>query len=252
MMPIRRRVPVLLYHKIGAAPAGVRNPRGWVTPERLDWQLGYLRRRGYRSATAAALAAHYRGERPLDRNAILITFDDGSRTCLAARPILERNGFTATVFIVAGQLGGRSTWDRNPNHPDDPLLSLDEIRTLLAAGWEPGAHSLTHARLTSLSAEAAQAEIAGSKRALEAALARPVASFAYPYGSYAPEHAAQVRTAGFEIGFTTHYPEAGLAAVARQTISARVHALRFWWRLRRAARGSFHVDAVDTTAARES
>jgi peptidoglycan/xylan/chitin deacetylase (PgdA/CDA1 family) len=44
--------------------------------------------------------------------AVAITFDDGYADLLAnAKPLLDRNGMPATVFVVAGALGGPFWWD---------------------------------------------------------------------------------------------------------------------------------------------
>lgn len=237
---ILRRIPVLLYHKIGDAPSGVRNPRTWVPMDRFTWQMRHLSRRGWRSITPDVLAAHYRGEKEAESNSLLITFDDGSRTCYReAFPLLRSLGLTATVFVVTGQLGGRALWDRNPDHPDDDLLTIREIQELALSGWSIGAHSMTHARLTGLPAGEAEREIRESRSRLEKALSMPIRTFAYPYGAFAPEHTLMVRRAGYDLGFTTHYPERGLYAIRRENIHGEVNALRFLWRFRRAKRGTF-------------
>ncbi len=46
------------------------------------------------------------------------------------------------------------------------------------------------------------AEIAGSRKKLEATLERPVDTFAYPYGNYSAETVAMVEAAGFEAALT--------------------------------------------------
>jgi len=78
-----------------------------------------------------------------------------------------------------------------------------------------------------------------SRKQLEESLSVSVSVFAYPYGSYAPEHVGMVRQAGYEIGFTTHYPEQGLSAVRRENIHGEVRRWRFLWRFARAKRGEF-------------
>ncbi len=242
---IFRRIPVLLYHKIGMPPSGVRNPRTWVTPERFTWQMRYLFRRGFRCITPEALAAHYRGEKEADPNAVLITFDDGSRSCFTeALPVMRSFGFTATVFIVSSQLGGRAGWDRNPDHPDDELLTVQQIHELVKSGWSIGAHSVTHRRLTDLQPDEVETEVRSSKQHLEKALGMPIRTFAYPYGAYAVEHLEMVRKAGYEVVFTTHHPERGLSAVRRENIHGQVNRLRFLWRFYRAMRGRFRDDAA--------
>lgn len=247
-----RRVPVLLYHKIGSAPAGVRNPRSWVTVKRFAWQMAHLARRGYRGVSLESVLAHYRGEALLPKRTVLITFDDGSKTVFReAFPIMRDLGLTGVAYIVAGRLGGRAHWDRNPAHPDDDLMDPEELRRLVEAGWQIGAHSMTHPRLTEVSADEAMREIEQSRLLLESTLGISVRSFAYPYGAYAPIHADLVRKAGYHLAFTTNYSEQGLMAVQRQTISARAHALRFLWRFRRARRGTFRAEAIDLPSSRQ-
>jgi peptidoglycan/xylan/chitin deacetylase (PgdA/CDA1 family) len=62
------------------------------------------------------------------------------------------------------------------------LLTLSEIRGLLAAGMEIGSHTISHPKLSQLAAEASWREIAESRSDLEKALGVPVWSIAYPFG----------------------------------------------------------------------
>ena len=121
----------------------------------------------------------------LGESAVAITFDDGFRNFLEhAAPVLGQYNFPATVFLVTAQCGRDNSW---PTQPKDlalqPLLTWDEVKTLNAAGIQFGAHSQSHPILTQLPPDAAEAEMAGSQRAVEAALGGPVESFAYPYGA---------------------------------------------------------------------
>ena len=102
--------------------------------------------------------------------------------------------------------GGRSTEVPRP-------LSREQARTLAASPLiEIGAHSVTHAALSTLSPDAQRSEIAQSKAQLEALLARPVLSFAYPFGDQGVDTAALVRDAGFRSSCTTE-----VAAVRART-----------------------------------
>ena len=65
---------------------------------------------------------------------------------------------------------------------------------------ELGAHTVNHPWLSVLSAAEQRSEIVASRRTLEAQIARPVVSFAYPYGtreSYTMETVSVVNEAGF-------------------------------------------------------
>jgi peptidoglycan/xylan/chitin deacetylase (PgdA/CDA1 family) len=113
-----------------------------------------------------------------------------------AGPILDRLGFTATVFVVSA----RAEQDRDRSDPallDRRVIDPDSIAGLLDGPFEVGAHTRTHPDLTSLSTAAAQAEIEGSKHDLERAAGTTVQAFAYPFGATNPEVRRLVAQAGF-------------------------------------------------------
>jgi peptidoglycan/xylan/chitin deacetylase (PgdA/CDA1 family) len=68
---------------------------------------------------------------------------------------------------------------------------------------EIGAHTVTHPALSRLAPAEQRAEITQGKLQLETLVARPVASFAYPFGDQGAETAALVREAGFRAACTT-------------------------------------------------
>lgn len=86
-------------------------------------------------------------------------------------------------------------------------LTKDETVTLGAGGLvEIGAHTVTHPLLSACPSDVAQREIAGSRRALEQILGRPVTSFAFPYGGpadYTRDTMRIVREAGFSCAYST-------------------------------------------------
>jgi peptidoglycan/xylan/chitin deacetylase (PgdA/CDA1 family) len=90
---------------------------------------------------------------------------------------------------------------------DDAYLTWSELRTLAADPLvEIGSHCLTHRRLSKLSAEEAEAEIALPRHILGEALGRPIRSIVYPYGSRYDAKAREfglAAAAGYEAGFTT-------------------------------------------------
>ena len=86
-------------------------------------------------------------------------------------------------------------------------LTEDELVTLGADGLvEIGAHTVTHPVLSACPFDVAQREIAGSRRALEQILRRPVTSFAFPYGGpedYNRDTVKLVQEAGFHCAYST-------------------------------------------------
>src|SRR2546426_4843649 len=114
------KLPVLLYHKIDRIPPGARYPRSYVTPERFEAQLAFLRRRGYESISFADYLAYRRGAGRLPRRPVIVTFDDGYRSNRdVALPLLQQYGFRATIFLVAERIGG--TTPRGPSRTRSPL-----------------------------------------------------------------------------------------------------------------------------------
>jgi len=165
-----------------------------VTPQRLEKQLTWLRRRGLRGVSVAELlAARARGE---GRDLVGLTFDDGYADFLTgALPVLRRQGCNATLFVLPGRLGGDNAWD--PLGPRKPLLSADGIRRAARAGIEIGSHGLTHVDLTTEDDLRLKAEVVESRAALEDLLGAPVNGFCYPYGTLDRRTVEAVRSAGY-------------------------------------------------------
>ncbi|MGW0705282.1 polysaccharide deacetylase family protein [Streptomyces sp. NPDC002643] len=182
-----------MYHSVGDCSD---DPyRITVSPDRLDAQLGWLRRRGLRGVgMTELLAARARGE---GRGLVGLTFDDGYADFVgAALPRLRAHGFGATLFVLPGRLGGDNAWD--PLGPRKPLLDADGIRTAASAeGIEIGSHGLTHVDLTKADDETLRAETAGSRARLSELIDAPVHGFCYPYGTVDQRAADAVRDAGY-------------------------------------------------------
>ncbi|GAA3161368.1 MULTISPECIES: polysaccharide deacetylase family protein [Streptomyces] len=183
---------VAMYHSVGDCSD---DPyRITVTPERLGRQLAWLRRRGLRGVSVAALlAARARGE---GRGLVGLTFDDGYTDFLTgALPLLRRYDCGATLFVLPGRLGGDNAWD--PLGPRKPLLTADGIRRAAAEGIEIGSHGLTHVDLTRADDAALTAEVAESRARLTELTGAPVDGFCYPYGTVDARAVEAVRKAGY-------------------------------------------------------
>lgn len=194
-------IPILLYHKVGALPRHARLPGQYVSPGLFRRHLDYLAGHGHTSISLLDLV----GPGPaLPSRPVVITFDDGYR-CLHehAFPALVERGYTATVFLVAGHLGGSNSWEQAVGDVAEPLLGLREIEEMARGGIEFGSHSLTHPRLTALDPRQAAREIGESRLRLEEALGRPCPSFAYPYGDWNPGVRELVAGAGYQVACTT-------------------------------------------------
>ncbi|MGH2869501.1 MAG: polysaccharide deacetylase family protein, partial [Solirubrobacteraceae bacterium] len=182
-MRLRRSV-ILGYHGVAETSFSQDRSRLQVSPGSFHAQVEMLGEAGFRFVTVAELAQQFNHGAPPPGLAA-VSFDDGLRNNLtAALPILHPLGIRATVYVANSFIGGRNPWIAPGGGGE--MLTEDEIRHLAGAGWEVGAHTLTHADLSQLDYEACSAEIAGSCVALKRIAGVPVQTFAYPFGRYGP------------------------------------------------------------------
>ena len=178
----------------------------------------------------AQLAPYLSLERP--PKVVGITFDDGYKNNFVnALPILEKNKFTATCYVVSAHLGGTNVWDRGIL-AEQPLMTLSECKGWLAAGMEIGSHTRNHVKLTDISLPVAEQEIAASREDLEAALGVHIGSFCYPYGAYRAEHETLVKAAGYDSATTTQRgklsPGSAMFALPRIMVARSTNPFHFF------------------------
>lgn len=172
---------ILTYHAIEPGPAPL-----CVDPDLFAEHLDCLADCGVPTLTISELASCLRaGELP-DR-AVAITFDDGfASVAERAAPLLLERGMTATVFCVAGHLGGVNDWPTQPARaPRRSLASAGQLVALARAGFEIAAHGVEHVPLAGASEAELRRELLDGRATLERVTEVPVAAFAYPYGARA-------------------------------------------------------------------
>jgi peptidoglycan/xylan/chitin deacetylase (PgdA/CDA1 family) len=193
-----------------------------VTPERFERQLRWFRNRGMRGVSMQELLdAHAKG---CTRGMVGLTFDDGYAD-FATRvvPALMRFGFTATVFMVAGHVGGYNSWDSGP---PKPLMTENQLRAVADFGMEVGSHGVRHLSLPEASCQQVQDELKHSRFILEDIVQRDVKGFAYPYGNAGPRDIAEVKVAGYEYACHIRPAEPSRHALARTYVGERDRGLR--------------------------
>jgi peptidoglycan/xylan/chitin deacetylase (PgdA/CDA1 family) len=200
-------IPVLMYHHVHPAPLEppARHPGSYLTPEEFSSQLDLLASWGFTTLTLAEAAARGGGRRPLPRHSVVLTFDDGCR-CFSRRvvPALLARDQRATVFAVSGELGGTNRWDHAEGERRETLMSAGELKAVANVGMEVGSHGRHHRDLSRTAGNELEAETAGSRRDLEAAVGRPVTTFCYPWGHLSREAREAVRRAGYAAAVSIH------------------------------------------------
>lgn len=190
---------VLTYHGVGPAEGPL-----FVDPSLFASHLDCIVESGARVLTVSELAHALRHGTLAGRN-VAITFDDGmeSVTRLAA-PLLAERELRATVFCVAGHVGGESNWpSARSGAPCVALSGAEALAGLVAEGWEIGCHGMTHAPLGTADAECLRREIVDAKHVLEALTGADVTSFAYPYGERPTPTAARLVSSSYEAACAT-------------------------------------------------
>lgn len=182
---------ILYYHRISDDKDELA-----VKPGRFRQQMEYLAAGGTRAVDVDE-AVRLLSEGHDGRGVVGLSFDDAYLDNLEALPVLERLGFTATIYAPTGVIDGTmpiNWYDRPP-----PLLSWEQIERLDGRVFRFGAHTVSHPNLLALSTDEARAEIAGSKRTLEDRLGRDVTTFCYPAGLFSERD----RLLAIEAGFTS-------------------------------------------------
>lgn len=190
-------VPILMYHVISAPPVGAAAPELFVTADDFKAQLSWLADEGFVGVTQGQVFdAWYEGGE-LPAKPVVVSMDDGYASQYgAAASILAKLGWPGVLNLKVEAL-------------DQGEITEDQVKEMVGAGWEIGAHTVTHADVTALSGASLEAEVAGSRRILERRLGAAVDFFCYPAGRYDGESVAAVKAAGY-VGATT--TEAGLAS----------------------------------------
>ncbi len=230
----RLRMPVLsaiCYHSIGEPGPDYPCDDEVIdaTRDEFRWQLALLKRH-FTVVGAEDVEAMVAGG-PTPPNPVIITFDDGYRSCRdVALPLLSEFGLTATFFIatdyvthqrlVSAEFGidlrrfiaglaraSAVAWTPaiEAELADRLVMTWQDIRALHDAGMEIASHTRSHVLLRNLPADALGDELAGSRGDIEREIQEPVRSLAYPVGYrilHLPRLRAAVQSAGYDIGFT--------------------------------------------------
>lgn len=171
MISFYKNIPVLSYHKISdRKEIGLTS----VSLAAFEKQLSYLQSEGFRSITS-------NDYKNAPNKAIIISFDDAYENIVShAFPMMEHYGFKGLIFPILDYIGEENTWDANLGGIHFKHASLADLKQLLAAGWEIGAHSKSHSVYEFK--KNSYKEIVDAKCSLEQKLETTIKSFSYPFG----------------------------------------------------------------------
>jgi peptidoglycan/xylan/chitin deacetylase (PgdA/CDA1 family) len=183
-------VPVLMYHVLADPPPGAAWPQLYVAPAEFARQVAWLAEQGYEAVTLTDVWRNWHAGAALPPQPVVISFDDGHASIRThGLPILAGRGWRAVLNLKLGNLEPGSFTDA-------------DVRRLVQAGWELGAHTFTHPDLRTLGDAELEREVAGSRAEIARRFDVAVDFFCYPAGRYDARVIAAVRRAGF-LGATT-------------------------------------------------
>ena len=191
-------IPILMYHQVAEIPRNL-DPGGYaVPPDQFMQQMTFLARNSYRCLTLPEAVQYFRKGGRTPARSFVLTFDDGYQDVYSRiYPILDKFGFTATVFLVAGRMGSPSNWWGQQGARSGQLLSWAEARDLARRGYILGSHTLSHPFLNLLDDQTTFEEIRNSRFLLQDKLELQVDYFSYPYSQTDVRIERLVESAGY-------------------------------------------------------
>lgn len=197
----RPGLPILVYHRLHENNETAEG--GWenVSLGQFKWQMRYLHNEGYRTLSMDEVVDFLKGK-TFPEKIVAIQFDDGWKSQQEALPILQKYGFKATFWIIAGESDVAGSPDMNWNEitaltksPDFRIYSHT-----MTHPWKTGDTLLdwVEGKTPGKGIEQAKWELTESKRLLEEKLGRPVPYLAWPSGIYNDTLLSLAKQAGYQ------------------------------------------------------
>jgi len=166
-------IPIFAYHRFG----DMRYPSTNISLEVFEEQLNFLKENKYTVFTFGDAVSKWKKGESFPEKSVILTVDDGYLSFYTgAFPLLKMYGFSATVFIQTGTIGGSD------------FMTWDQIKEIQQAGIEIGNHSESHAYFVNLPEKERkkvfQSDFETASAAFEKHLGAAPVIYAYPYGEW--------------------------------------------------------------------
>lgn len=192
---------MLMYHDVESPPADAPFPELHVQSKDFEDQMAWLDEQGYTAITVDQLTASWYGDGGLPKKPVVVSFDDGFASHFeVARPVLAEHGWPGVLMLQ--MFSGKGL-------PKGGELSPRQVEKLIAGGWEVDSHTITHADLTTVSADQLESEVAQSRKALRKQFGVPANHLCFPAGKYDDTVLAATKKAGYTTASTV---DPGLAS----------------------------------------
>lgn len=172
-------IMVLFYHRVADDAASP-----WTLPNRAFARQVQWLKANFDMVSLAEAQRRIAG-RANRRPAVSITFDDGyAANCHEALPLLIAERIPCTYFVSSRCVLEGIPFPHDIAHGyEGRPNTLEELRSISAAGVEIGAHTRSHADLSRLkNPQKLHDEVVVAGEELRQAIGRPVPYFAFPFG----------------------------------------------------------------------
>lgn len=193
IVPVKTKIFILCYHGIGNDTWAFS-----VSKKTFEMQMNFLEKQGYDFITLSTLNNFIDGKEKITRPSVVITFDDGYKDVLKIKEFIAKKKIKPTMFL----LSNITQANRKELANEREFLSNEEVRSLIADGWEIGSHTATHSDMHALTDKQIVEEVIGSKKTLEKHLGIKIRYIAYPKGRYSKKILAAVKKTGYTLGLT--------------------------------------------------
>jgi peptidoglycan/xylan/chitin deacetylase (PgdA/CDA1 family) len=180
-----------MYHRVQTEDAAKADKQISVSvfTNYFEKQMQYLKDKGYNTVSMQNLADYFDSGVKIPAKSVLITFDDGYQDFFTdAYPVLQKMGFSATVFVPTGLANNPSylTWDE-----------MSSTSNILYAN-----HTWSHKNVMT-SATEMQYEISTADTQLSEHGFNSPKVFAYPYGLDTGASEKYLASLDYKLAFTT-------------------------------------------------
>ena len=186
-------VPILNFHHISSAPAGVSKTTAsyYIEPAEFEEILKSLIEAGYQAVFVSQMVDWLeQGVLPQEK-IIALTFDDGNINFYTnAWPILRARKLKSNIYIMSG-VGGKN------------YLNEAQIIEVVKDGYvELGSHTVWHPKLTQIPKTERLYELEKSKDDLEELIPWQVTVLSYPYGLFNQDIKDLAKAVGYKAALT--------------------------------------------------
>ncbi len=192
------RVPILLYHRLGATVADGMT----ITTPVFEAHMKYLHDNGYKVIPLRQLVDYYRGKAPAPGpKSVVIVEDDAHKSVYSDMlPVIKKYRYPVTIFCYPSAISNAKyalTWDQLK---DLQKTGLFEVQS--HTFWHPN-FKIERKRLSQTALDAfVKVQLTKSKSRLETQLGTKVDMLAWPFGIYDDYLIGKAKEAGYVATFT--------------------------------------------------